>query len=139
MRLTPLTCRQVRIVNLFRPFHFIYFLSLCLFVNSFRIFFFCTGEITPTLQDVAVLFGLPISGSPVTGRSDTEPRLLLQKAFGVLLPDQAFKQKSVGDVQPDGNRRRRTSYYAVQYVPFLINILIYNFEYVMKLGFIELF
>ena len=105
----------------------------------FVFFFFCTGEITPTLQDVAVLFGLPISGPPVTGRSDTEPRLLLQQAFGVLLPDQAFKQKSVGAVQPDSTRRRRTSYYAVQYAPFLINILIYNFEYVMKLGFIELF
>ena len=87
---------------------------------------------------MAVLFGLPISGPPVTGRSDTEPRLLLQKAFGVLLPDQAFKQKSVGGVQPDGTRRRRTSYYAVQYAPFLINILIYNFEYVMKLGFVTI-
>ena len=94
--------------------------------------------ITPTLQDVAVLFGLPISGPPVTGRSGTDHRLHLQQAFGVLLPDQAFKQKSVGDVQPDGNRRRKTSYYAVQYAPFLINILIYNFEYVMKLGFVTI-
>ena len=87
---------------------------------------------------MAVLYGLPISGPPVTGRSDTDPRLHLQQAFGVLLPDQAFKQKSVGPVQPDGARRRRTSYYAVQYASFLINILIYNFEYVMKLGFVTI-
>ena len=139
MRLTPLTCRQVRIVNLFRPFHFIFFLALCLFVNSFRIFFFfCTGEITPTLQDVAVLYGLPISGPPVTGHSDTDHRLHLQQAFGVMLPDPAFKQKAVGAAQPDGTRSRRTSYYAVQYAPILINNLIYNFEYVMKLGFITI-
>ena len=103
MRLTAFTCRQVRIVNLFRPFHFIYFLSLCLFVNSFRFFFFCTGEITPTLQDVAVLYGLPISGPPVTGHSDTDHRLHLQQAFGVVLPNEAFKQKSVGAVHAREN------------------------------------
>ena len=88
---------------------------------------------------MAVLYGLPISGPPVTGHSDTDHRLHLLKAFGVVLPDEAFKQKSVGAVQADGSRRRRISYYALRYAPFLINILIYNFGYVMKLGLIELF
>ena len=111
----------------------------CKFISSISFYLFCTGEITPTLQDVAVLYGLPISGPPVTGHSDTDHRLHMQRAFGVGLPAEAFKQKSVGPAYPDGTRRHRTSYYAVRYAPFLINIIIYNFGYVMKLGLIELF
>ena len=77
-----------------------------------------TGEITVTLQDVAVMWGLPIDGPPVTGQSDVDLVHHLTEAFGVQLPNSAFKNKRVG-VNEDGTPRRKTSYYHLRYQIFL--------------------
>ena len=72
-----------------------------------------TGEITVTLQDVSVLWGLPIAGEPVTGVSDRMHREFLQEAFGIQIPNVAFKNKKVGTNQ-DGSAKRRISYYSLR-------------------------
>ena len=40
------------------------------------------GELTVTLQDVSILWGLPIRGLPITGRSDDEWSQVIEDAFG---------------------------------------------------------
>ena len=77
-----------------------------------------TGEITVTLQDVAVIWGLPIGGSPVTGYSDVGLNEHLTNAFGVQLPTGAFKNKKVGTAK-DGSDRRRLSHYSLRYRIFI--------------------
>ena len=73
-----------------------------------------TGEITVTLQDVAVMWGLPIDGPPVTGESDVLLYENLTSAFGVVLPSNAFKNKLKG-VRDDGTDIRNTSYFSLRY------------------------
>ena len=85
-----------------------------------------TGEITVTLQDVSAIWGLPISGPPVTGMSDVQLLEDLNLAFGVVLPNAAFKNKKVG-TQQDGSDRRRLSHYGVRYRIFLWKKLIFVF------------
>ena len=77
-----------------------------------------TGEITVTLQDVAVIFGLPIDGPPVTGYSDVDHAGHLMSAFGFALPDNAFKNKKRG-TKADGSDKRSISKYALRYQNFL--------------------
>ena len=72
-----------------------------------------TTEETVTLKDVAVIWGLPISGRPVTGPSDDEWTNQLQNAFGFELPNEAFKNKLVKRV-PGGPDKRRLSPYAIR-------------------------
>lgn len=53
-----------------------------------------TGEMTVTLQDVAVLWGLPISGKALTGESDREWGPVLNEVFGMPVPNEAFKKRT---------------------------------------------
>ena len=76
-----------------------------------------TGEMTPTLQDVSVIWGLPIGGPPVTGYSDVDLKEHMTNAFGVELPGGAYKNKKVG-TDAGGQDRRRVSYYSLRYRTF---------------------
>ena len=73
-----------------------------------------TGEITITLQDVAVMWGLPIDGPPVTGKSDVMLNHHLTNAFNGPLPSSAFKNKQTG-TNADGTAKRSVSYYSLRY------------------------
>ena len=66
-------------------------------------------NIINTLQDVAILWGLPIQGEPVAGVTDMNWTGPLQNIFGPGVGDDAFKQKKV--TKKDGSTYYRPSKY----------------------------
>lgn len=66
-------------------------------------------NINNLLQDVAVLWGLPITGKPVTGDTDRDWTVGLESIFGPGVGPDAFKSKTVK--RKDGSTYRRTSKY----------------------------
>ena len=62
-----------------------------------------------TLQDVAILWGLPITGEPVTGVTDMNWTQSLESVFGPGVGDDAFKGKKV--TRKDGSSYYRVSKY----------------------------
>ena len=77
-----------------------------------------TGEVTPTLQDVSLLWGLPIDGHAVTGFSDFDIVDHVTDAFGVVIPDGAYKNKAIGTRVEGQPRTRRLSKYHIRYMLF---------------------
>jgi Plant mobile domain len=51
------------------------------------------GEATVTLEDVAVLFGLPIDGRPLVGKTDLNWPAVVQDLLGVPVTVDTFKRK----------------------------------------------
>jgi Plant mobile domain len=51
------------------------------------------GDVTVTMQDVSCMWGLPISGPPVVGRSDGGIERIIRDAFGIDVNSEMMKKK----------------------------------------------